>query len=111
MPLTSRKPDTLEAVLDLVRQAVDTAHASALRTMARTSSGVPQARTLAAQGQAKAAYDALLQLLEDIDPRYGVTAQRLGEESFERIGGAEIVEQDRRERARLNPQARRAARG
>lgn len=93
--LTSKKPDTLDAALEIVRNHVDQAYRRSLKAMRQTASGIPSIKPQQQQAAEAEVLDALLVLLSDLDPRYSAGPSRIKAESFVRIGGVQIVDRDR----------------
>jgi hypothetical protein len=100
MSLTSAKPTTTEQMLDIVRHHVDQAAQRALRSMQKRASGVPMPKSKHQWVTDQQVFDALLVLLSDLDPRFGVTEHRLKEEAYVRINSETILADDRAEQAR-----------
>jgi hypothetical protein len=101
MSLTTRKPTTTEEMLEIVRHHVDQVQRASLRGLAHTASGVPRWKTQRQMLAEQNRLDALLVLLGDLDPRFGVTEAKLRQESYDRIDGAAIVQQDQTQQRAL----------
>jgi hypothetical protein len=94
------KPETVADVLAVIEQHVDNAHRDVLRSTTDPARGLPRFKTRAQQAQDERVLKTLVALLGAVHPG-GASAERLLQESYQRIDGAALDADDKRLRRRL----------